>query len=100
MFMFGVGVMQIAAEELAKPDHELNPNLVMYFYGSLPRTVFTLYCTISGGIDWNDTVEPLITISPAIALFFSVYIAFAVFCVLNIVTGVFVENATKIIRSK
>merc|ERR1719235_461282 len=36
------------------------------------------------------------TISPLLGLPFSLYVAFAIFCVLNIVTGVFVENANKI----
>merc|ERR1719456_697385 len=56
----------------------------------------TLYMSICGGVDWNDAGEPLMTIHESMGFLFAVYIAFAVFCVLNIVTGVFVENANKI----
>lgn len=40
--------------------------------------------------------KPLLKMSPLFAVFFTMYICFAVFCVLNIVTGVFVENSHKL----
>merc|ERR1712039_997536 len=58
--------------------------------------VYTLFKSISGGVDWGDAAEPLYSVSPFLGACFCVYIAFAVLCVLNIVTGVFVENATQI----
>merc|ERR1719331_2142757 len=65
-------------------------------YSSLLRSAFSLYKAISGGEDWGILVEPLIGISPVLGLLFAMYIAFSVFCVLNVVTGVFVENTSKI----
>jgi len=47
----------------------------------------------AGGIDWKDVSDPLMSAFPILGITFCVYMAFAVFCVLNIVTGVFVENA-------
>lgn len=95
--------MQIVTEEIAKeyaepPASTLsqdNVEDIVQFYGSLLRTINTLYMSIIGGIDWADASEPLESVSPVMLFMFAAYIAFAVLCVLNIVTGVFVENANK-----
>jgi len=67
-----------------------------HFYGDLGRSLLSLYESITGGISWGELVVPLMDdISPLLAIAFSLYIAFAVIAVLNIVTGVFVESAIK-----
>merc|ERR1719213_659182 len=62
-------------------------------------TIMTLYQSITGGIDWGDVASPLMEIHPVLGFLFATYIAVAVLCVLNVVTGVFVENANKIVRN-
>lgn len=102
MFTFGVAFMQVAAGEMEKiqsspdADHGLDLEEIYRHFGSLMGTIFTLYMSICGGLDWSEASNALMTIHPIMGGLFAVYIAFAVFCVLNIVTGVFVENATKI----
>jgi len=45
-------------------------------------------------MDWDLAVSPLMEhISPVLAPAFSVYIAFALLAMMNVITGVFVENA-------
>eukprot|EP00913_Durusdinium_trenchii_P016898 g15886.t1 len=39
-------------------------------------------------VDWNDIVQPLITISPAFAVLFIVYLGFCFFALMNVITGV------------
>jgi len=79
--------------EAQREDEESHRNLGI-FYGDLGRSILTLFQSISGGLDWDDSVSPLIDyVSPWLALLFSLYIAFAVFALFNIVTGVFVESA-------
>lgn len=64
------------------------------YYGSLAVSVLTLFQTISGGCDWGDALKPLYDdISPQMSILFSIYIAFVVFAVMNVITGVFVEAA-------
>ena len=63
------------------------------FFGSLPRTMMTLYQGISGGIDWYNAVEVLMPVSPICEYVFSAYVFFTVFCCLNIITALFVDNA-------
>jgi len=89
-FLFGVLFMMLSLDYLESVDS--TPELLMYF-GSLPRTMLTLYESISGGIDWNNAAMTLRPVSVWMEYIFSAYIFFTVFCCLNIVTGIFVDNA-------
>eukprot|EP00747_Dinoflagellata_sp_TGD_P220525 gnl/TRDRNA2_/TRDRNA2_92494_c0_seq1.p1 gnl/TRDRNA2_/TRDRNA2_92494_c0~~gnl/TRDRNA2_/TRDRNA2_92494_c0_seq1.p1 ORF type:complete len:703 (-),score=113.70 gnl/TRDRNA2_/TRDRNA2_92494_c0_seq1:204-2312(-) len=63
------------------------------FWGNLPRSMFTLFKSISGGIDWDAAVHPLADISWIWVMLFSGYIAFLTLAVLNVITGVFCQSA-------
>jgi len=103
MFLVAVCVLQFAVEEkesqksdpaaarLGSSDYE---DLKTH-YSSLFTAMFTLYSAITNGLDWAEAAKPLMALNPMLGLLFAFYIAFAVLCVLNIVTGVFVENANK-----
>jgi hypothetical protein len=101
MYIFGVCVLQISAEE-----HELRAigkgvltkseyGRLVSSFGSMLQSIYTLWMSMSGGLDWGHAAEPLTKLSPLLTILFSMYIAVAVLCVLNIVTGVFVENANQ-----
>jgi len=63
-------------------------------YGNVFRTKLTLFQSITGGMDWSDASEPINDIGATNWLFvFLLYIAFSLLCMLNVVTGVFVESA-------
>lgn len=62
-------------------------------YGSLILAMYTMFQAISGGMDWGDAASPLGNVSGALVVFFAIYVAFSTLCVLNIITGIFVENA-------
>jgi len=65
-----------------------------FYYGSLLRSCLSLFQAISGGVDWDNALHPLIQeVSVLIAPVFTFYIAFAILAMLNVVTGVFVESA-------
>eukprot|EP00746_Dinoflagellata_sp_MGD_P040890 gnl/MRDRNA2_/MRDRNA2_198754_c0_seq1.p1 gnl/MRDRNA2_/MRDRNA2_198754_c0~~gnl/MRDRNA2_/MRDRNA2_198754_c0_seq1.p1 ORF type:complete len:231 (-),score=40.02 gnl/MRDRNA2_/MRDRNA2_198754_c0_seq1:262-897(-) len=54
----------------------------------------SLYMAITGGVSWGELQEPLVQhISPLFLPFFSLYIAFSMLALLNVVTGIFVEKA-------
>mmetsp|Transcript_62311 Transcript_62311/g.200895 ORF Transcript_62311/g.200895 Transcript_62311/m.200895 type:complete len:806 (+) Transcript_62311:139-2556(+) len=78
-----------------------NPNLapdsaVALHCGSLGESILTLYSSIMGGIDWYIVVEPLVKhVSPALGIVYTLYVAFAVLAMMNVVTGVFVEASLK-----
>ncbi|CAE7731307.1 Cacna1h [Symbiodinium necroappetens] len=73
---------------------QLAQQLLLHF-GTLLGGIFTLFSSMSGGVDWADVARMLNEVSLLLALLFVVYMCFALFCVLNVMTGVFVENASR-----
>lgn len=62
-------------------------------FGSVWKSILSLFKAITGGHDWGEYAEVMGSVHGILTFIFCFYIAFAVFTVLNIVTGVFVENA-------
>eukprot|EP00931_Biecheleriopsis_adriatica_P087960 TRINITY_DN62363_c0_g1_i1.p1 TRINITY_DN62363_c0_g1~~TRINITY_DN62363_c0_g1_i1.p1 ORF type:complete len:760 (+),score=143.25 TRINITY_DN62363_c0_g1_i1:40-2319(+) len=100
VYFFGVYFTQLILDwrlALREEGVELDVEdpLVRHF-GSLSVSILSLYQTITGGLNWADLSDPLISrISIFMGLVMAFYIAFAVLAILNIVTGVFVEAALK-----
>lgn len=66
------------------------------YFGGIGDTIYTLFMSISGGIDWSQACDPLIQhVSPAMGLVFAGYIGFIMFSMLNVITGIFVDSALK-----
>jgi len=95
LYIFGVYLTQLVSDE-RKSNPGAGETDLGKFFGSLTRSLLTLYQVITGGIDWNDVVQPLMDhISPLLAILFCAYIAFVTFALMNVVTGVFVDSALK-----
>jgi Ca2+-binding EF-hand superfamily protein len=62
-------------------------------WGTLFRSMSTLFQSISGGVSWRDVIGPLADASRISSFLFPVYISFTTFAVLNVVTGVFCSTA-------
>merc|ERR1719362_331855 len=62
-------------------------------YGNLPTAMMTLFLTISGGLEWSKAAGPLATVGVFYSIIWTAYIAFMVFGMLNVLTGIFVETA-------
>merc|ERR1712061_460144 len=64
------------------------------YYGSVDRAMLFLFASISEGIHWSDLMRPLTEYcSPWLAPLFVLYVTFAIFAMMNIVTGIFLESA-------
>eukprot|EP00931_Biecheleriopsis_adriatica_P029090 TRINITY_DN17317_c0_g1_i1.p1 TRINITY_DN17317_c0_g1~~TRINITY_DN17317_c0_g1_i1.p1 ORF type:complete len:605 (+),score=78.30 TRINITY_DN17317_c0_g1_i1:273-1817(+) len=104
MYLVAVCLLQFAGEEMALQLSDPSSSSLQQaeykkmvdFYGSLFQAVYTLYLAICGGIDWRDAATPMFALSTPLGIIFCLYVGFATFCVLNIVTGVFVESANKL----
>lgn len=75
-------------------DHpDLDIRILESAYGSLPQTVYTLVQAVLGGRSWHEVCTPLFKVGwlPVMLLF--IYVSFVILAVLNVVTGVFVDNA-------
>eukprot|EP00931_Biecheleriopsis_adriatica_P017007 TRINITY_DN12349_c0_g1_i1.p1 TRINITY_DN12349_c0_g1~~TRINITY_DN12349_c0_g1_i1.p1 ORF type:complete len:611 (-),score=105.18 TRINITY_DN12349_c0_g1_i1:60-1892(-) len=104
MYLTAVILLQFTGEEMhlqltdprtAALDQSTYDELIQ-LYGSLPLTIYTLYKSICGGIDWGDAAQSLFALSMPVGLLFLAFVSFAILCVLNIITGVFVENANRL----
>lgn len=96
MFTAAVFITQVLTSHLQEQSPPMSAEQqddALKHFGSLMTTIYSLYKAISGGGDWGEYSDSLFMISPIMGVFFCLYIAFTVFAVLNVVTGVFVDGA-------
>lgn len=67
-------------------------------FGSLWSSMFLLFKSITGGVDWTVASDPLEELSPVWSNLFLAYIAFCQLAVLNVVTGVVCQTAIESAR--
>jgi hypothetical protein len=65
-------------------------------FRDLPTTFFTLLQSVTGGMDWAEVFDPLIQeIGPEAYVPFLIFLLFMVLAVMNVVTGVFLDKASR-----
>jgi len=70
-----------------------NEDALMKYYGGMDTSMFSLFEALFGGQDWDILVRPLMEdVHWSMSLVFAFYIAFSTLALLNVVTGVFVDN--------
>jgi len=95
IYVFSVLLAQAVSDHLADSS-ALDEVLVVAatkHFGSLPYTMLSLFKAISGGVSWEEILEPLEKISLIWVMVFLFYVAFTYFAVLNVLTGVFCQSA-------
>eukprot|EP00931_Biecheleriopsis_adriatica_P010403 TRINITY_DN11147_c0_g2_i1.p1 TRINITY_DN11147_c0_g2~~TRINITY_DN11147_c0_g2_i1.p1 ORF type:complete len:750 (-),score=135.67 TRINITY_DN11147_c0_g2_i1:32-2230(-) len=103
MYVFAIVILQEALAEITvQPGNGgvLTAAELMSFknyFGSLERAMYTLFKSITGGEDWGNAAEPLLRMRPFLGALYCLYISVATLCVLNIINGVFVDNAKKMV---
>mmetsp|Transcript_1806 Transcript_1806/g.4217 ORF Transcript_1806/g.4217 Transcript_1806/m.4217 type:complete len:532 (-) Transcript_1806:125-1720(-) len=106
IYMVGVYFTQSVTEHMviqAERNQGYSPELktLSIYFGSLGRTLLSLYQAMSGGIDWDSLADPLITeIGFMMGVGFAAYIAFSLLALMNVVTGVFVQTALQSARDE
>jgi hypothetical protein len=96
-YIFGVALAQIVGEHVGthrdagEPLAQDDPLLI--YFGSLLRVVCSLFMSISGGIDWADGFFPLMKVNWVSVIIYLFFILFASFCMLNVIIGIFCQNA-------
>jgi len=93
LIMYGYAVIFTQAYVGSLDPRVTTDGRLLKYYSTLPRSIFTLFISISGGISWVEVIEPLSLISQAYVVLFLSFVCFIVFAVLNVVTGVFCQNA-------
>jgi len=104
-FMFSLVILQVITEELLAryEDGTLETDeaaaKLLFHFGSMLRSIYTLFLTITGGVDWGEVAQMLVNIQPFMGLAFMAYIGFCLLCVFNIVTCVFVDKANSFTKT-
>eukprot|EP00929_Paragymnodinium_shiwhaense_P035855 TRINITY_DN19306_c1_g1_i1.p1 TRINITY_DN19306_c1_g1~~TRINITY_DN19306_c1_g1_i1.p1 ORF type:complete len:765 (+),score=120.81 TRINITY_DN19306_c1_g1_i1:68-2362(+) len=95
IYMFSIIFLQIILQVPSCRSHQA----FKYWFPSVFRTLLTLFESIVGGVSWDVIIQPMVEdIHPAMGLLFCMYIAFALFAMMNLLTGVFVDHAMRAIR--
>jgi len=69
---------------------------IFWYYSSMPGTMLMLLMCVTGGIDWNDGLQPLLFLECwASAAFLMLYVIFVVLALFNLITGLFVDRVVK-----
>jgi len=95
LIMSGIGsyLAWVVADYLATDG--VSDSEVKKHFGSVPRIMISLFQAISGGVDWSDYSELLCRISFTACGIFYAYISMMIFAIMNILTGICVNNANK-----
>jgi len=97
MYVFSLCLLQGVTSYLE--DGSVDPNthlLIKKYWSSVYQATVTLYMAITGGSDWEPLAEPLKAAGEVYHMVFLFYIAFSAVAVLNVLTGLFVDNAMKV----
>jgi hypothetical protein len=94
-YIFAIILVTAVSVFLAAPDRDINTEDLLKYWGSVQNAMLTLYMACTGGEDWGPLAEVLKPIGDIYYVVFLVYIAFVLLAVLNMLTGLFVENALR-----
>jgi hypothetical protein len=95
IYIFAVLIAQSVAYHLLEEEGAAGSRdpVLTHHFGSLPKTFGCLFMSITGGIDWEDALIPLLRTTWLSVALFIIYISFVLLCVMNVVTGIFCESA-------
>jgi len=97
-YLFGVAFTAATSDFLDTSEKWRHPDNVPLIesFGTIDKSVLSLFFSMSGGNDWAMYYEALIPLPAYYRFAYLLYIAFALFAVVNVVTGVFVESAMQV----
>lgn len=94
IYVFGIILTQAVSEYVRNDDvRGVDNDALLRYFGDLPLSMMSLWMSVAEGISWHVLTESLAEVHVAYVAVFVVYIAFVYFAVLNVVTGVFCQNA-------
>lgn len=92
-FMFSCFFTELVHGFRSGDEQPLNDVELNDYFGSMPKTMLTLYQAISGGIDWRDLTNILEEMPFSGQVPLVGYVSFALLAMMNVITGVFLESA-------
>jgi len=100
IYVFGVVFQQGATEYIsmaAMDDTSVGPLRV--WFSSMPQTVLTLFMSVTGGVSWWEVISPLLEVHAVYGILFVCFISMMVLAALNIITGIFVNDALELTKA-
>jgi voltage-gated sodium channel len=96
-YMFGlVFVQSTAMYKLDNSDAVGQIDALVSDFGDVQTSMLSLYKATTGGDDWTNYYTELKPLGWEVSLLFLFFIAFSQIALMNILTGLFVENAIKL----
>lgn len=83
----------VFTQAIAEMPVESQSEKLQRFFGTLPKSLATLFKSITGGVNWEPVADALEEVGWLYVVFFVSYIVFALFAVLNVMTGHFCQGA-------
>jgi len=99
LYVFGLIIIQgVTAHIIDNSDALSSQDIDRYLkhFGSMQSTMLSLYKAVTGGADWQIYFDIVSEAGGIYALLFIFYTAFFTFVVMNILTGMIVENVVKL----
>jgi len=96
LYIFGLVFLQAATAAL--PDKSLDAvtrGQLLDYFGSVYKSMLTLYMATTGGADWGPMASPLVAAGDGYYYLFLFYISFLSMAIMNVVMGLFVDAAMK-----
>jgi len=94
-YVVGITILSVVTAHrinLMETEGKDNAELA-FWWASLRRGMQTICASLFGGIDWDAVVNQLNSIHEFWGGLFVSYVAFAMLCVMNVITGIFVQSA-------
>jgi len=96
-YIFALLLMQGVAGGLLDKNFDEDVILALLdTYGTMSKTMLTLYKAGTGGADWGEYYDLVSMFNPWYGVLFQLYIAFFMFSVINVTTGLIVEHVGEI----
>lgn len=102
MYVFAICLISQATDYL-KDDSSLDKSAAVHVrsrFGNMGRALDSLIQSMLGGVSWGEISEPLMNSGWVSGTLFFFYIFFTMLAVLNIITGVFVDNAVETAKTQ
>jgi len=95
MYVFAI-VFTDVSNEYSNGFQEINEESLAFlrkYFFDLERSVNTLFQSICNGLNWGDVADKLNELSRVWGYLYVIFVAFCLFAVLNVMTGMFCQSA-------
>ncbi|CAJ1428406.1 unnamed protein product [Effrenium voratum] len=98
MFIFAVYLMQRMTPYLSSSPRDALWEVQWSYFQNTGRTMYVLLMAGTGGKNWEEVYELIAPLGADCAIAFTFYLLFFMLGVMNIITGVFVENSAVLFK--